>query len=53
MIEGGPWQGTPAKTNLVIASGDRVAADIAGLGLIRSFGMWSRSPQSPSGSRGR
>lgn len=40
MIEGGPWQGTPVKTDLIIASGDRVAADVAGLGLIRSFGRW-------------
>lgn len=40
MIEGGPWKGTPAKTNLIIASGDRVAADIVGLGVIKSFGKW-------------
>lgn len=40
MIEGGPWKGTPAKTGCIIASGDRVAADITGLGLIRSFGRW-------------
>jgi uncharacterized protein (DUF362 family) len=40
MIEGGPWEGTPAATGLVIASGDRVAADVIGLGLIRSFRKW-------------
>ncbi|MGE4544684.1 MAG: DUF362 domain-containing protein [Pedobacter sp.] len=40
MIEGGPWEGTSAPTGLIIASGDRVAADIVGLGLIRSFGRW-------------
>lgn len=40
MIEGGPWEGTPANTGIIIASGDRVAADIVGLGLIRSFGKW-------------
>lgn len=40
MIEGGPWGGTPAATNLIIASADRVAADVAGLGLIKSFGKW-------------
>jgi uncharacterized protein (DUF362 family) len=40
MIEGGPWEGTPASTNMVIASGDRVAADAVGLGLIKSFGKW-------------
>lgn len=40
MIEGGPWEGTPAPTGIVIASGDRVAADVIGLGMIRSFGRW-------------
>lgn len=40
MIEGGPWKGTPASTNLIIASGDRVAADAVGLGIIKSFGKW-------------
>ena len=40
MIEGGPWEGTPAETGVVIASGDRVAADVIGLGLIRSFNKW-------------
>ena len=40
MIEGGPWEGTPAPTGIIIASGDRVAADAVGLGLIRSFGRW-------------
>lgn len=41
MIEGGPWSGTPADTNLIIASADRVAADAVGLGIIKSFGMWA------------
>lgn len=40
MIEGGPWQGTAADTNLIIASGDRIAADIAGLEIIKGFGKW-------------
>lgn len=40
MIEGGPWSGTPAETGLIIASGDRVASDAVGLGVIRSFGKW-------------
>lgn len=40
MIAGGPWEGTPAPTGIVIASGDRVAADAVGLGVIRSFGKW-------------
>lgn len=40
MIEGGPWEGTPAAAGIVIASGDRVAADAVGLGLIRSYNKW-------------
>lgn len=40
MIEGGPWEGTSADTNLIIASGDRIAADIAGLNIIKGFGRW-------------
>jgi len=47
MIEGGPWKGTPAKTDCIIASGDRVAADITGLGLIRSFGKWEPVTSKP------
>jgi uncharacterized protein (DUF362 family) len=41
MVEGGPWKGREAPTNLVMASGDRVAADAVGLGIIKSFGAWS------------
>jgi uncharacterized protein (DUF362 family) len=40
MVSGGPWEGKAADTDLVIASGDRVAADVVGLGIIRSFGLW-------------
>ncbi|HZX36063.1 MAG TPA: DUF362 domain-containing protein [Thermodesulfobacteriota bacterium] len=40
MVEGGPWSGTPKDTNLIMASGDRVGADIVGLGVIKSFGLW-------------
>lgn len=40
MVEGGPWKGREAPTNLVMASGDRVAADVVGLGIIKSFGAW-------------
>lgn len=40
MIAGGPWSGTPADTGVIIASGDRVAADVVGLGIIKSFGEW-------------
>lgn len=41
MIAGGPVGGTAATTDAIIASGDRVAADAVGLGLIKSFGKWS------------
>jgi uncharacterized protein (DUF362 family) len=47
MIEGGPWEGTPERTNLIIASGDRVAADAVGLGLIKSFGKWESVVSKP------
>ncbi len=40
MVENGPWKGRSEKTGLVIATGDRVAADIIGLGIIKSFGAW-------------
>jgi uncharacterized protein (DUF362 family) len=40
MIEGGPWSGKEAATNLILASGDRVAADVVGLGIIKAFGLW-------------
>lgn len=40
MVEGGPWRGQERRTDLVIASGDRVAADVTGLGLIKAFGLW-------------
>jgi uncharacterized protein (DUF362 family) len=40
MVEGGPWSGQERNTDLVLASGDRVAADVVGLGLIKSFGLW-------------
>jgi uncharacterized protein (DUF362 family) len=42
MVEGGPWEGTAEKTGLIIASKDRVAADIIGLGVIKAFGKWAR-----------
>lgn len=35
MVAGGPRKGTAVRTNVILASGDRVAADIAGLGIIR------------------
>lgn len=42
MVEGGPWEGKTEETNLVMASGDRIACDVVGLGIIRSFGLWKR-----------
>ncbi len=38
MVDGGPWKGAVKKTGLIIATGDRIAADITGLGIIKSFG---------------
>lgn len=40
MVEGGPWEGTAVETNLILASGDRLACDVVGLGIIKSFGQW-------------
>jgi len=40
MVAGGPWEGPSEKTNLILASGDRVAADVTGLALIKHFGKW-------------
>jgi uncharacterized protein (DUF362 family) len=40
MVEGGPWEGTASRTGVIIASGDPVAADIVGLGIIRAAGRW-------------
>lgn len=38
MISGGPWKGQEEQANLIIASGDRIAADVVGLGIIKSLG---------------
>jgi uncharacterized protein (DUF362 family) len=40
MIEGGPWEGPSAPTGLIIASRDPVAADVVGLGIIKTFDRW-------------
>ncbi len=42
MIAGGPTSGTPANTELLICSGDRVAVDLVAIALLRSFGAWSK-----------
>ena len=41
-IKGGPTRGTVAAPNLIITTGDRIAADVVGLSVIRSFGGWQR-----------
>src|SRR3990167_5916925 len=41
-IKGGPTRGTVAMPNLIIITGDRIAADVVGLSVIRSFGGWQR-----------
>lgn len=38
MSSGGPWSGNEEKAGLILASGDRVAADIIGLSLIKYYG---------------
>ena len=40
MVSGGPWKGEEEQTDMIIASGDRIAADVVGLGLIKSFDKW-------------
>lgn len=42
MVAGGPFEGTVKDTNMVLASGDRIAIDIVGLAIVKSFGEWER-----------
>jgi uncharacterized protein (DUF362 family) len=42
MIAGGPTTGTPARANLLLLSGDRVALDAVAIALIRSYGAWDK-----------
>lgn len=42
MVEGGPWEGQAESANLVLASGDRIACDVVGLAIIKTFGRWKR-----------
>lgn len=42
MVAGGPFRGTTRGTNIVLASGDRVAIDAVGLSIVKSFGLWDR-----------
>lgn len=42
MVEGGPWEGKAERADLILASVDRVACDVVGLAIIKSFGRWER-----------
>lgn len=42
MVSGGPWSGDEERPGLIIASGDRIASDIIGLGLIKHYGRAMR-----------
>ena len=42
MVEGGPWEGKAVDANLIIVTGDRVAADLVGLGILKHY---SEDPQ--------
>ncbi len=37
MVEGGPLKGRAIDANLIIATGDRIAADIVGLGVLKHY----------------
>jgi len=41
-IKGGPTKGAVATPNLIIITGDRIAADVVGLSVIRAFGGWEK-----------
>lgn len=40
MVAGGPFKGVEKRMDLVIASGDRIANDVVGLGIIKHFRAW-------------
>lgn len=42
IIKGGPTKGTIVTPNLIVVTGDRIAADVVGLSIIRSFGGWEK-----------
>jgi uncharacterized protein (DUF362 family) len=37
MVERGPWKGMARDANLIIATGDRIAADVIGLGILKHY----------------
>jgi len=42
MVEGGPWAGKAVDANLIIVTGDRVAADLVGLGVLKHYSELSQ-----------
>lgn len=42
MIAGGPTSGTPARADLLLLSGDRIALDTVAVALIRSYSAWDK-----------
>jgi uncharacterized protein (DUF362 family) len=40
MVAGGPWSGEKETPALILASRDRIAADVIGLSVIKHFGRW-------------
>jgi len=42
MIAGGPTSGTPARADILLLSGDRIALDAVAVALIRTFGAWPK-----------
>jgi uncharacterized protein (DUF362 family) len=40
LVQGGPWAGEAAPTQVILASGDPIATDAVALGLIKAFGRW-------------
>jgi len=42
MIAGGPTSGTPARADILLVSGDRIALDAVAVALIRTFGAWPK-----------
>jgi uncharacterized protein (DUF362 family) len=37
MVEGGPWKGGAIESDLIIATEDRIAADVVGLGVLKHY----------------
>jgi len=42
MVAGGPLEGTVRDTNVLVASGDRIANDIVGLSIVKMYGLWEK-----------